>query len=62
MGKYYSRINWQNSPSKTTPISAENLNKMDKAIEDLDNEAAVLRQEINDVKSYVSKDLLGGAS
>lgn len=28
----YERINWQDEPSKSTPISADNLNKMDRAI------------------------------
>lgn len=37
MEKAYSRINFQNSPTKTTPLSAVNLNKMDKAIDELDN-------------------------
>lgn len=31
----YERINWENTPSTKTPISAENLNKMDAAIADL---------------------------
>lgn len=30
----YQRVNWQNNPSTATPLSAENLNKMDKGIED----------------------------
>ena len=37
MAKVYERINWEDLPSKNTPINAENLNKMDKAINDLDN-------------------------
>lgn len=31
----YDRVNWQNEPSENTPISAENLNKMDSAIKTL---------------------------
>lgn len=31
----YDRINFQNIPNTTTPISAENLNKMDSAIDEL---------------------------
>ena len=30
----YQRVNWENSPSTSTPLSAENLNQMDKGIED----------------------------
>ena len=37
MDKLYQRINFENSPSKKTPLNEENLNKMDKAINDLDN-------------------------
>lgn len=37
MAKRYARVNWQNSPSTTTPLNADNLNKMDKGIDDLDN-------------------------
>ena len=37
MKKIYSRINFLNRPSKKTPLNAANLNKMDKAIDDLDN-------------------------
>ena len=29
----YTRVNWQNSPNTATPLSAENLNKMDAGIE-----------------------------
>lgn len=28
----YERINWEDLPARTTPINAENLNKMDEAI------------------------------
>lgn len=31
----YNKINWENEPSHNTPLSAENLNKMDTAIYDL---------------------------
>ena len=31
----YDRVNWENEPSENTPISAENLNKMDSAIKQL---------------------------
>lgn len=31
----YERVNWQNEPSENTPLSAENLNKMDSAIKEL---------------------------
>ena len=28
----YTRVNWENLPSKNTPVNADNLNKMDKGI------------------------------
>lgn len=31
----YSKINWENEPSHNTPLSAQNLNKMDTAIDEL---------------------------
>lgn len=37
MAKRYIRLNWQNRPSVATPINATNLNKMDRAIDDIDN-------------------------
>lgn len=37
MAKRYTRINWQDKPSTATPISAKNLNKMDKGIKDCDD-------------------------
>lgn len=37
MDKTYSRINWENEPSVASPINAVNLNKMDYAIDEIDN-------------------------
>ena len=37
MNKAYQRINFENAPSTNTPINATNLNKMDKAINDIDD-------------------------
>lgn len=37
MNKAYSRINWQNAPSEATALSEANLNKMDSAIDEIDN-------------------------
>lgn len=45
--KCYSRINWLNkSVSLTTPLGATNLNKMDKAIETIDNEVVAISAEL----------------
>jgi hypothetical protein len=37
MQKAHSNINWENRPSDKTPINESNLNKMDKAIDEIDN-------------------------
>ena len=37
MNKAYQRIEWENYPSEETPINEANLNKMDSAIDTLDN-------------------------
>ena len=37
MAKRYTRINWRNKPNTATPLSAANLNKMDKGIKDCDD-------------------------
>lgn len=45
MNKVYRRINWENSPSKNTPLNEENLNKMDSTIDELDNRVVRLDSE-----------------
>lgn len=37
MNKAYNRINWENYPSDSTPLNEDNLNKMDVAINEIDN-------------------------
>lgn len=37
MNKVYSRINWENEPSDKTPLNETNLNKMDFALNEVDN-------------------------
>ena len=37
MNKVYSRINWENEPSDKTPINETNMNKMDFALNEIDN-------------------------
>lgn len=48
--KLYQRVNvtgWENDPSPKTPLDADNLNNMDKGIDDLDNRIL----ELNEAKS-----------
>lgn len=40
----YSKVGWENLPQQTTPLSAENLNHMDKGIADLDGRVTTLEQ------------------
>ena len=44
----YDRINWENSPSKETPLDADNLNKMDVAIDTLNREVSRTRSDVSD--------------
>ncbi len=37
MNKVYQRINWENYPDDTTPLNAQNLNRLDVAADELDN-------------------------
>lgn len=40
----YSKVGWENLPQQTTPLSAQNLNHMDKGIADLDGRVTTLEQ------------------
>lgn len=46
MNKIYSKINFLNRPSKKTPLNAANLNKMDEAIDGLDNRVVDMNDEL----------------
>ena len=48
--KIYARINWENEPSKKTALSAANLNKMDLALNNLDDRVI----ELNTIKAEQS--------
>ena len=43
--KTYSRINWENKPSTNTALGAANLNKMDLALNEIDNRVVTLGQQ-----------------
>lgn len=55
MAKVYERINWEDLPSKNTPINAENLNKMDKAIDKLDDKIVELEENGGSGGDYLEK-------
>lgn len=47
----YSRVNWQQSPSKSTPLSAANLNAMDAGIKNNNDMISNLRDEVTQLNS-----------
>lgn len=58
--KQYERVNWAAYPNKSTPMTAENLNRMDKGIDNLDTRTTNLENrqdnyesDMTDVKSDV---------
>lgn len=52
MEKIYEPINWEGFPSKRTPVNADNLNKMDSAINELDNRIVKMSK---DTDTYATK-------
>lgn len=44
----YIRINWKDFPEEDTPLSADNLNRMDKGIETIDKQVEALYNLLND--------------
>ena len=50
----YERVNWENLPSTNTPVNADNLNKMDKGIKDLETE---LSKKANSSDVYTKEQL-----
>lgn len=57
MAKRYVRINFENKPSHSTPLSAGNLNKMDKGIDDIDTE---LEDKLSKTTDLINNDTTGG--
>lgn len=49
----YSRVNWQQSPSKSTPLSAANLNVMDAGIKNNNDMIGNLRDEVTQLNSDI---------
>nr|DAH26507.1 MAG TPA: hypothetical protein [Caudoviricetes sp.] len=54
----YSRVNWQQSPSKSTPLSATNLNIMDAGIKNNNDMISNLRDEVTQLNSNLTMSLL----
>ena len=49
----YERVNWEDTPSAETPLSAENLNTMDEKIAELDAQAEELLEKHNQLEDSV---------
>ena len=61
MAKRYARLNWQNRPNVATPLSAANLNKMDKGIDDCDNAIEeIYAKRVNNVVTTNTDTFLAG--
>lgn len=45
----YNRINWENAPSTATPLDADNLNRMDAKIADLDTSMDAVQEGYNEM-------------
>lgn len=57
MQKAYNPINWENYPSEATPLSESNLNKIDVALDEIDNrvvEQEVSKANVTDVLAMIS--------
>ena len=58
MDKLYERINWENEPSVSSPINATNLNKIDYAVDELDNRVISL-DTTKISKAETASDIVG---
>lgn len=67
MQKVYSRINWENYPSDSTPINETNLNKIDSAVDSIDDRVITLdttkasKSEVSSLVSEITYDEDTGA-
>ena len=56
MQKTYSRINWENYPSENTPLNESNLNRMDSAVDEIDDRVIALdtnKASVTDISGLV---------
>lgn len=57
----YERINWQDGDTGGTPLSAENLNKMDEGLYRLSNELGDIDTALDEIIE-IQDELIGGDS
>lgn len=54
MQKTYTRINWENYPSENTPLNESNLNRVDYAVDEIDDRVITLNTDKADVTTVSS--------
>ena len=54
MQKVYNRINWENYPSENTPLNESNLNRVDYAVDEIDDRVIALDTEKAEVTTVAS--------
>lgn len=52
MNKIYTRINWKNAPKQETPLNEHNMNKLDKAVNELDDRVVSMDGSITSLQNY----------
>lgn len=57
MEKLYEKINFENAPSRQTPLNEENMNKMDSAIDGLDNRIIEQDEAARNQFAYMSEEV-----
>lgn len=65
MNKAYSRINWENYPSEQTPINESNLNRMDYAVDEIDDRVIALdtdKASTSDISTLVESFIVDDAT
>ena len=55
--KLFSKINWQNKPSSATALGATNLNKIDYALDEIDNRVIELNTSKVDLEDLRNTEL-----
>lgn len=55
----YTKINWENAPSKKTPINDTNLNHMDDGIYNNDAEITQIKSDLTEFQSATNTDIAG---
>lgn len=56
MNKAYTRINWQNAPSEATALNETNLNKMDSAIDTIDDRVIAHDTRLENAEYAIGQD------